>query len=142
MEKQMRDFNEFLIENDQRVFNEIFGKIAGALGMGGPEWVGYLKKLSATPEGPIAQQLLKMFTKGVDQNDYAWLKSKQNDVFRFLQKHRNNLEGMGMNIDGLIKKLGLYDPSELRQQQSGGAGWLGGRNVSAHDVAQGNVKIR
>jgi hypothetical protein len=137
----MRDFNEFLIENDQRVFNEIFGKIAGALGMGGPEWVGYLKKLSATPEGPVAQQMLKMFTKGVDPKDYMWVKQNQNDVFRFLQKHRNNLEGMGVNVDGLIKKLGIYDPTDLAIKQSGNAGWLGNRNVSAHDNhATANVK--
>jgi hypothetical protein len=139
----MKDFNEFLIENDQRVFNEIWGTIKGALGMGQPEWSGYLKKLGQGPGGEVAMRLLKMFSKGVAQDDYAWLKQNQNAVWKFFQQHRNNLEGMGVNIDGLIKKLGLYDPHEYRATgNTRGASWDGGHNVSAHDVAQGNVKIR
>jgi hypothetical protein len=140
----MRDFNEFLIENDQQLFTEIFGTIKNALGMGKPEWHSYLKNLARSPsEGPVATQLLSMFTKGLTPQDYQWIKANQNAVWKFLKMHRNQLEGMGMNIDGLIKKLGIYDPHEYRATgSSGGAGWDGGTNVSAHDVARGNVKIR
>lgn len=140
----MRDFNEFLIENDQQLFTEIFGTIKNAIFGKAPEWQSYLKNLTRSQaEGPIATQLLKMFTKGMSTEDYQWLKANQNAVWKFFKMHRNNLEGMGMNIDGLIKKLGIYDPHEYRASgNTGGAGWDGGRNVSAHDVAQGNVKIR
>lgn len=137
----MRDFNEFLIEQDEQLFTEIFGAIKNAVMGKTPEWVSYLKKLEAGQSGPIATLLLRMFTKGVDQQAYQWMKANQNSVFQFLTQHRNNLEGMGMPIDGLIKKLGLYDPTDLATQQSGKAGWLGNKNVAGHDMAQGNVKI-
>jgi len=101
----MRDFNEFLIDNDKALLNEIFG-----FGKPKPAWNDFLKNLSQTDEGPIASMLLKMFNKGVDDADYKWVKDNVNGLWDFFQKHRGELTRSGVNVDGLIQKFGLYDP--------------------------------